>query len=153
MKTNKKIQAFTLSELLVVLVISSIVVTLSFLALGNVQNQVRTVTKTFEKQQRIIQLERLLAMDFSKSTASFDKQNMVVVFTNSEEVTNYKFASKSIVRVKDTIDLAVEKIEFYLDGNKVTSGKVDAIEILFASTYSQQRFFVYQRKDASFYIN
>ena len=43
----KKIQAFTLGELLVVMVISSIVVTVSFMALGNIQRQVKSVNETF----------------------------------------------------------------------------------------------------------
>ncbi|MBL4604158.1 MAG: type II secretion system protein, partial [Flavobacteriaceae bacterium] len=49
----KKVHSFTLSELLVVLVISSIAVTISFLALNNVQKQIRNINLVFEKQQKI----------------------------------------------------------------------------------------------------
>ena len=71
---RKKINAFTLGELLIVMVISSLVVSLSFLALNNIQRQMRSVQATFKKQQKILTLERMLTTDLHGGTAYCDIQ-------------------------------------------------------------------------------
>ncbi|MFD2568598.1 prepilin-type N-terminal cleavage/methylation domain-containing protein [Pseudotenacibaculum haliotis] len=153
MNTTKKIQAFTLSELLVVLVISSIVVTLSFLALGNVQKQVRSINQTFEKQQQIIKLERWITMDINTSKARFDQNNKVLECSNAKETAKYRFTESGIIRGTDTLKLVPKKMKLYLDGEEVKSGTVDALEFTFSDTYAQKGFFVFKRKDASYYMN
>ena len=72
---RKKINAFTLGELLIVMVISSLVVSLSFLALNNIQRQMRSVQATFKKQQKILTLERMLTTDLHGGTAYCDIQS------------------------------------------------------------------------------
>ena len=60
-----KIKAFTLGELLVVLVVSSIAITISFLALENVQKQLKSIQSIFETQQQINHLERSITTDLN----------------------------------------------------------------------------------------
>lgn len=153
MKKKAKIHAFTLSELLVVLVISSIVVTLSFLALSNVQRQVRAIHLAFEKQQKIVKLERLLSMDLNKREAFYDEGKNTLLFANATDTIVYQFTKDKVYREKDSMDLSCENKQFYLDGNQVVSGAVDALEFSFSDTYSEKGFFVFKRKDASYYIN
>lgn len=149
----KKLEAFTLSELLVVLVITSIVVTLSFLALTNVQKQVRNVTQTFEKQQRIGKIERLLHSDLNRYKATYDDSKKQLFLKNSKDSVLYRFTENFIFREKDSMELGFAKTTFYLDGKEVTSGTIDALEFSFTNTYTQSSFFVYKRKDAAYYIN
>lgn len=153
MKRTKKIHAFTLSELLVVLVISSIVVTLSLLALGSVQKQVRSINLTFEKQQQILKLERWMAMDMNQSIVRFDRKKNVLECVKGKEIINYQFTEKGIIRGKDTLQLIPQNMNLYLDGELVKNEAVDAIEFAFSDTYSQKGFFVSKRKDASYYMN
>ena len=80
LNSKRKIQAFTLGELLVVLVISSIVVTLAFLMLSNVRRQVKSINNTFDTQQKVIKLERLLMLDLNTRNASYDSQKKRIVF-------------------------------------------------------------------------
>jgi len=149
----RKIQAFTLGELLVVMVVSSIVVTISFMALGNVQKQIRLVNKTFEKQQKILKLERLLMSDLNASKATFDIQSKTITFQSNADTVQYKLLDKNIIRQEDTLDIATSKLTLYLHGEKTSTGKFDAMEFLFSDTYNQQGFFIYKRNDASHYIN
>jgi prepilin-type N-terminal cleavage/methylation domain-containing protein len=149
----QKIQAFTLGELLVVMVISSIVVTLSFLALENVQRQVRLINQTFDKQQKILKFERLLTNDLYAMEGSLDLTKNQLIFQRAMDTFRYTFQDKQIIRQEDTIALQVEKKTFYLEGEKVTSGPFDAMELTFSDTYNGQGFFLYRKHDASYYMN
>ncbi len=149
----KKIKAFTLSELLVVIIISSIVVSLSFLALQNVQSQVRNIITTFEKQQEINRLERWLQQDLNQYACEYDEGRKALSLKNSKGEIEYLFGKEIIKRNQDSVVLTVTKLQFYLDGSTVEKGKIDAVEMNFANIYSQRQFFVYKRKDASFYLN
>jgi len=149
----RKVNAFTLSELLVVLVLSSIVVTLSFLALSNVQKQLRKITQTYEKQQTIGSLERMLNTDLNRYEADFDAKKRILFLKNDKDSISYQFSKKGIVKGTDSIALVPNKVDFFLDGKEVNSGVVDALEFSFSDTFSQDRFFVSKRKDAAYYIN
>ena len=66
--------SFTLSELLVVLVISSIAITISFLALNSVQKQIQNINVVFEKQQKINNLERAINTDLNRFRGTYNSQ-------------------------------------------------------------------------------
>ena len=86
---RKKINAFTLGELLIVMVISSLVISLSFLALNNIQRQMRSVQATFKKQQKILTLERMLTTDLHGGTAYCDIQSATSGQTHEAFKGNY----------------------------------------------------------------
>ena len=74
MAIDKKIKAFTLSEMLVVLVISSIVIAAAFLILTMVQKQFMVVQKNINNKQEINFFERLLWRDFNTYTINYQKK-------------------------------------------------------------------------------
>ena len=152
MKSKIKIQAFTLGELLVVMVISSIVVTLSFLALSTIQRQLRAIHATFEGQHTITQLERRLVMDLQESRQSF-KRGEVLVFQGVEDTVKYKLIEKRLVRQSDTLDISLEDIKLFYRGDSIATGTFDALEISFGNTYGERGFFIYKNNDASHFIN
>lgn len=149
----KKVHSFTLSELLVVLVISSIVVTISFLALNNVQKQIRNINIVFEKQEKINALERALNIDLNRHKGTYNKQKKELLFTGVNNEVKYRFYKKHLFRDSDSIALEAVEIAFYLDGERVDDGVIDALEFSFSSTYTEKGFFAYKRKDVSHYIN
>lgn len=149
----KKVIAFTLSELLVVLVISSIAVTISFLALNNVQKQLRNINLVFEKQQAMNLLERIINTDLNRYEGAFDQKSQKLLFVSFKDTIQYHFKEQHIVRNLDSIALKTKNINFYLEGKKTTTGAVDAIEFSFENTYNQNGLFVFKRKDAAYYIN
>jgi competence protein ComGC len=149
----KKVTSFTLSELLVVLVISSIAVTLSFLALRNVQKQIKSINTVFEKQQKMNSLERIINADLNRFTGAYDQKNNQLTFTSLKDTVRYNFKENHLFRNLDSIALKIKKTSFFLDGVEVTNGVIDAIEFSFENTYTQNNLFVYKRKDASHYIN
>ncbi len=147
-----KIQAFTLGELLAVMVISSIVVTLSFLALSNVQRQMRIISQVFERQQKISHLERIITVNFQRSEASY-KQGNSIILNSAGDTAVYNRNLGKIIYKKDTLDIHLKEMIFYYEGNKVTNGIFDALEFSFDDTYGEKGFFLYKHNDASHYMN
>lgn len=153
MKLNKKIEAFTLSELLVVLVISSIVISLTFLVLSMVQKQVRIIQSNFTTKQQVQFVERMFWKDFNQYTVSYKKDKDVLVFTSAIDSLSYQFYSGYIVRKKDTLPIQIQNKKLFLDGKEVQSGLIDALQIETTPVFGDTELFVYQNKDASFYMN
>lgn len=136
-----------------VLVISSIAVTLSFLALRNVQKQIKSINTVFEKQQKMNSLERIINADLNRFIGTYDQKNNQLTFASFNDTIHYNFKENHLFRNLDSIALKIKKTSFFLDGIEVTSGIIDAIEFSFENTYTQNGLFVYKRKDASHYIN
>lgn len=149
---RKKVQAFTLSELMVVLVVSSIVVTIAFLALSSIKKQIRSIQNTYETQQEILYLERALLGDLNTFEGTFNAKKNQLQLTNFRDSLDYVFLDDTIVRDGDTIPLKMVDKKLYLHGEEVSSGAVDAIELTFSNTFSTNSVFVYKKNDASHYI-
>lgn len=149
---RRKVQAFTLSELMVVLVVSSIVVTIAFLALSSVQKQVRNIQYVYEKQQEIQYLERTLFGDLNDYEGVYHDTKKQLVFKNDIDSLQYFFLDEVVVRNGDTIPLKMTTKTMYLHGKEVKEGAIDAIELGFSDTFSTNSVFVYKKNDASHYI-
>lgn len=142
----KKIPAFTLAELLVVLVITSLVVLLSFKALALVQHQITTITTTLEKQHTIQELSRALWHDFNHAAyiKATNKQQFMVY--SYKDTLHYSFKNNTVFTPNDTIGIKAESIQFYAKGTPVEEGYIDAIQINFTDTYANEPVFVYTQK-------
>ncbi len=152
MKT-KKIAAFTLSELLVVLVISSIVVALTFTTLGLVQKQISEIQNNFKDQQEIQLLERVLLQDLNKHHAFYQKDKDLLNLYSVKDSVLYQFEAAYILRNKDTFHLKVVEKQFLLDNTIVKEGWIDAMHLEFNQSYSAKNIFIYKIKDAAHYLN
>ena len=72
MKSTNKIQAFTLSEIVVVLVLTSIVVGLAFMVLSLVQNRVHIIRENLNRNAEINKLKLSMTLDLNRfNIASF----------------------------------------------------------------------------------
>lgn len=70
---NNKVKSFTLSELLVVMIITAIVVGMAFSVLRLVQKQIHTIQKTMTNQQICLYSNK----DFGKILMSLVKFNLM----------------------------------------------------------------------------
>lgn len=152
MKT-KKVNAFTLSEMLIVLVIASIVISLTFVILNLVQKQVRSIQQNFSQRQHIQLLERLLWKDLNTYDAFYNAQQERLKLRNAVDSITYSFDSDFVVREKDTIPIAINNKLLFLNGIKTTNGYIDAIEIITQQAYNTKNIMVYKQKDAAHYLN
>ena len=63
---SKKLQSFTLAELIVVMIITSIVVGLAFSVLRIIQKQIEVIGNDNEKAVEVVFLEQMLWSDFNR---------------------------------------------------------------------------------------
>ncbi len=153
MQVNKKIKAFTLSEMLVVLVISGIIITITILVLGLVQGQIRNVQNIYNTDTEIRLLERTLWGDFNKFNLTYDNNNERILGTSEIDTVVYHFRNEYIVRNIDTIRTTVIKKKIFLDGIEVTSGAFDALELQLSKEIKNKKLFVFKKNDATHYMN
>ena len=76
----KKINAYTLSEVLVVLLLTSIIAGMAFSVLSMVQKQLFSVQKNMDIKADFRQLEQSLTLDFNKYHNQFDVISIIGLF-------------------------------------------------------------------------
>ena len=114
MKLNYKINAFTLTEVMVVIVISAIVAGLAFSVLTVVQNNMRSIGENYEYKEQIQSLEAALTIDFNKFTSAKWNpiENTLEVFSPIDE-RSYQFFTDSIITPIHTYPITIREKEFY----------------------------------------
>ena len=153
MKQLRKIKAFTLSELLVVLIISTIVIGLTMSVLNLVQQQVQSITKNENLLSEVRLLEKALQLDFQRCDLRYDKRKNQLIAMSVSDTIYYQFSTTQVVRNADSLRVPVAKLTCYLDGVEVTNQAIDALEIAWTGHGTTNKLFIAKTKDAAFYMN
>lgn len=148
-----KIKAFTISELLVVLVVSTIVISMTFLVLNMVRKQLRLIQGNYQKKQEVQFFENTLTRDFNRGVAYYEPKLNRLLLKNSKDSVEYLFLKQYILREKDTFQIELDNLKLFLGGKEVSENTIDAIEITTSSNFANQYIFVYQTKDVAYSIN
>ncbi|WP_437398670.1 hypothetical protein [Flagellimonas lutimaris] len=149
-KNSDKIKAFTLSEMLVVLLLTVIVVGLAFAILNLVQKQMWGIQDVYGQKTVNNQLKQALWIDFNSHPQIYwVAQRGELKFESELENTSYQFAEGYVLREKDTFytDLIIK--DLYFNGNLVNEGAVDALELTTSIESFNADFFVFKRNAAS----
>ncbi len=150
---NKKVKAFTLAEMLVVLVISGIVISLTMLILSLVQKQLKIIQTNNNKTTEIRLLERALWQDFNKHRLFYNNTKQQLNCISEIDTVRYIFKTSYIIRNKDTLNIPIFKTTTYLDGTTTKNNNIDALELQLSKEIADKTIFIYTNKDASYYIN
>tara|TARA_R110002096_G_C14628966_1_gene724740 strand:- start:1349 stop:1813 length:465 start_codon:yes stop_codon:yes gene_type:complete len=154
MQTNSKIQAFTLSEMVVVLILTSIVIGIAFSVLTLVQKHMSGIQNNFNKNTELNKLEQSLWLDFSRySNIRYDDLEQIVIFKNEIDSTIYQFRETFIIKEIDTFNIQLQNTQVFFDGNNVKQGNMDAIKLETTKVFQNQTLFVFKENDATLYIN
>lgn len=146
---SAKIQAFTLTEMLVVLTISAIVATLAFSILSLVGGNLSSIQKNYELNTAQGLLQQQITIDFNRfHRMVFQPTARQLVGKTPMDTVVYSFSEKIVLRNRDTILDSEYALQLYYEGETVTTGKVDAIKLTLA-TESDQSVFVYKYNDAA----
>ena len=149
-----KINAFTLSEMMVVLVITVIVVSLAFAVLQLVQKQMIGMQHNYEKNTKENQLRQALWIDFrTYSTFNYDAAHQRLYCQNELSSISYEFYENQIIRQKDTFAIELDEYKFFFDNQKVDGGPVDALMLQMQKKTKEKRMFVFKNNTASDYMN
>lgn len=153
MSSNKKIQAFTLPEILVVLVISAIVVGLAFSVLDLVQNNLRAIKENYAATTEVQHFKQQLAIDFNRfHDISYSGPLEELRLKTPLDSIRYTFTGDVFVRNFDTIPVRVDRVEFFFLGNATSGGRVDALKIFLARP-SEEFIFISRMNDAKAYFD
>ncbi|MEX0274332.1 MAG: prepilin-type N-terminal cleavage/methylation domain-containing protein [Flavobacteriaceae bacterium] len=154
MRRRYKIKAYTLSEMLVVLVLVTLVVGMAFSVLQLVQRQMGGIASNFERNTQFNLLQQSLWIDFNQNDGVwYDLINEQLVFSSGMGEQVYELRSKYIVKDRDTFQLKIEKKLFFLNGLEQASGEIDAIDLLFSKVDGSKQLFVFKSNAATTYIN
>ncbi len=152
-KNKTKIKAFTLSEMMVVLVITVIVVGLAFSVLRLVQKQMGAIGSNYENTTELNLLRQALWIDFNTYPyLYYDSATKVLRCENELDFKEYRFEQEAIVRERDTFNLKIKVSTLYFDGKEVATGAIDALELTTAKEVGEKVIFVHQTNVADEYM-
>lgn len=149
-----KIKSFTLTELLVVMIITAIVVGLAFSVLRLVQKQIYAIQKNFDKTTTLVLFEQKMWQDFNElHTIQFDSKFNSLVLTSEIDTVNYTFQGNFILRNKDTIQLKIAPTKLFFNGKEVKTGYIDALSISAEAEIPNYEIFISKKNDLTFFMN
>ncbi len=153
MKPNKKIKAFTLSEMIVVLILTSIVVGLAFSVLNMVQKHMFSIQQNYTNNTGLNKLETSLWLDFNRyNNISFDALENELKFSTALDSVSYKFNEQYIIKEEDTFKIALKNKWLYFVTNPVEEGKIDAIKLETTKVLQNQQVFIFKPNDATVFM-
>lgn len=151
---NAKVKSFTLSELLVVMIITAIVVGIAFSVLRLVQRQIHLIQKNYDKSVELALFEQKLWQDFNEyPKVVFNSKENKLLLESEKDTVIYHFDSENVLRNKDTIKVKVGVDNVFLEGKKVSEGNVDAIRLNAEIELPEYTIFVFRKLDVNFYMN
>lgn len=152
MKT--KVQAFTLNEMVIVMIISTIVIGIAFTVLSLVQRHMWSIQQNFSINTELNRLEQALWIDTNTYGAiSFNETESELKFKSIIDSTTYQFKSDYVLKGKDTFNIAIERRTFFFNGTEVSEGIVDAFRLQLPKRHKEQRLFVFKHNDATQFID
>lgn len=154
MKLNKKIAAFTLAEMIVVLILTSIVAGLAFSVLTLIQKQMLGIQENFKHNSELNLLEQSLWLDFNRyNRISFDEIENQLKFSTELDSVYYGFKPDYIVKQQDTFQIQIKEKLLFFNGDQVENGKVDAIKMETTKPFLNQKLFIFKPNDANQFID
>ena len=147
---NKKLNSFTLSEMLVVLIITAIVVGLAFSVLSIVRRQVYKLQSDTDQWVKYDMLKSRLFLDFNKYPNAYLSGDDTFLFKSEIDSTIYIIKDNQIVSNQDTLIKNVKEAQFFYKNSQVEKGKIDAIKFIIEEKREVfKSIFVYKYNDAT----
>lgn len=147
MRLTKKIKAFTLSEVVIAMIITVIVAGLAFSVLTLVQRHMYGIQSNFKNATDLNQLETALWLDFNRyPEVTYLENENKLSFKSPIDSLSYTFYDDYIMYKKDTLFVKFHDRLFFVHGLKVLSGEIDAIEL--HDSISNHSIFVFKQQSA-----
>ena len=149
----KKLRAYTLAEMIVVVILTSIVVGLAFTILNLVQKQMLGAQKNYGLHSELSLLKQSLWIDMHRyPQAKYNNTNQTLTFLSEVDSVSYNFQDQNIIKDIDTFNLNLNSKSFFYKGKEVNSGTIDAIKLTLLKD-KESLFFIYKQNDATAYMN
>lgn len=153
MKVHKNIRAFTLGEMIVVLIITGIVVGMAYTVLRLVQKQMRAIQYNYEQQLVLKKLETSLWLDSNTyHRAVYHAADSTLVFSNELDSVMYEFKTTGVIKARDTFAIPLAKKTFFFNGEQVNDARIDALKLYSSEAFQNQEIFIFKRNDANSHL-
>jgi hypothetical protein len=143
-----KIKAFTLGELLIVLILTVIAVGIAFSVLRLITYQLGTVKSIYKEQNMIYHFKQQLRYDFDRAIGLYHdvEDEKIYVYTANDTI-GYEFSEKQIFR--KNVKTSFESVSFmgYSFGNEKEGGQLDAVQ--FRISINKREISVFARINSS----
>ena len=154
MRLNKKLKAYTISEMIIVLILTSIVVGLAFSVLKMVQKHMIAIQYNYTRSNELKQLETALWLDFNRySLVTTGSSEDTLNFSTELDSISYRFTDNSIIREQDTFNVVFQTKQFYFNGELADNKKLDAIKLETSMEFENQFLFIFKSNDANTFMN
>jgi hypothetical protein len=151
---KNKVPSFTLSELLVVMIITVIIVGIAFSVLNLVKKEIVFIEKNYSKKTVLLLFEQKLWQDFNQyQNITFDPGDNTIRMESEIDTIVYRFSDDYIVRQDDTLQSKIEIDKLYLEGKETKEGPIDAIRLSGSKEIPEYAIFVFKENDATFFMN
>lgn len=152
MKT--KVKSFTLSELLVAMIITVIVVGLAFTVLNLVKKQITIIQKNYNRTTELAFFKQRIWLDFNtNSEIVFNSNSQQLLLKSAVDSVSYSFYDEYVLRNNDTLKTKLKIENLYFQGNQTQDGTIDAISFLENKDAGDSHFFVFKKNDATLFMN
>lgn len=153
MKSAKKIAAFTLTEMLIVLAITTIVVGLAFTIITLFGRNIGLIQNNYNQSTQLNLLEQQLTIDFNKfHNISYNLGSETLEMKTPLDSITYLFSEEIILRNLDTLVTKKYSKTFLYKGSETGQGRIDALKIEFSEGEKRTFLFFYKEMDAFQYI-
>lgn len=129
MSLNRKLKAYTLSEIIVVLILTSIVVGLALSALQLIQKQMTALRYNNEHRLETKSLETKLSILFNQSEKIEITTDQQIYFYRLQDTLITEVTPAILIIAEDSIELEVINLKSYFRGENKESGYIDALSL------------------------
>jgi hypothetical protein len=148
MPVIKKTKAYTLYELLVVSVLTSLVIFFAMSLLNLLQKEFSVHQTKRQLAVEIRLFERTLLNDLQRCEMEYFPEKATLLGNLRSGSVSYVFHKDFVTRNRDTFAVKVIDKSMYLDAVPIQSGSTDALDI----AYETRKIFLYRQNDATFYM-
>ncbi len=153
MKSAKKIKSFTLTEMLIVLAITTIVAGLAFTIITLFGRNIGLIQNNYNQSAQLNLLEQQLTIDFNKfHNISYNLGSEILEMKTPLDSITYLFSEDTILRNLDTLVTKKYSKTFLYKGSETGQGGIDALKIEFNEGEKHTFLFFYKEMDAFQYI-
>ncbi|WP_299223892.1 hypothetical protein [uncultured Psychroserpens sp.] len=151
---KSKVNAYTLNEMLITIIITSIVIGMAFTVLTLVQRHMWSIQENLKSTTQLNQLEQSLWIDINRyNKLSYSNAENKLLFKSDSDSMVYYLKPDFITRSTDTFHIEFVHKQFFFDGNEVSNGNIDAIRFGSSKKHRNQHLFIYKKNDATQFMN
>jgi len=145
-----KIKGFTLREMLVGIIVSTIAIVMAFTIYTHLSNMYFKMDGGFVQTNKRSILQQRLSLDFNTHAISYlSKDGIDVQLISPLDTVVYRFDDSAILRNTDTLMKDITfKSQYFYQGEAQTNGSIDALKVIFSNKGIDQAVFAFRERSS-----